>query len=187
MRFRPLLLVILAGALAGCGDRRLLLGVDALSFTSPQDRVDPFGPVPALVVPVQTGEVPVLDDLHVNLFGGADQIVNVDQATLTLSANLADSTGSGLDTLRVYMSDVSTDPRTTAPVVIAPVVLTPGQSTSIHAVVGGDPRVTSLFTNSQMRVTVTTSLQGPAVGQPLNGVITLTTLRADVVASRRNM
>jgi len=187
MRIRLLSIAALAVLLAGCGDRRLLLGVDALSFTSPQDRVYAFGPVPALPVPVQTGEVPVLDDMRVNLFSGSGDVVNVEEATLTLSADVADSTGDGLDTLRVYMSDPNTDPRTTVPVVVAPVALLPGQHTPLHAVVGGDPRVTSLFTQSQMRVTVTTSLQGPASGQPLNGAVTLTALRADVVASRHKM
>jgi len=90
--------------LAGCGNRTVLLSVDALSFTAPADRVLAFGPVPPLPVPVATGEVPVFDDLHVKLLGGTKDIVDVQDVTLSFSADLADSTGSGLDTLLASQS-----------------------------------------------------------------------------------
>jgi hypothetical protein len=73
------------------------------------------------------------------------------------------------------------------PVLTAPVTLTAGQHAPIHAVVAGDPRVSGLFAQGQMRVTVTTSFQGPAAGQPLNGRLTLTELRADVIARHHTL
>jgi hypothetical protein len=173
---------VVALALVGCGDRKLLLGVDALSFTDPAIRSLAFGPVPALPMPLLTGELPVFDDLHVNMFGGAKQVVDVQSVTITFSADIADSTGDGLDTLRVYLSDSGTSPTSTPPVIVAPFALVPGQHTPVHAVIAGDPRVNSLFTQDQMRVTLTTSLRGPASGQSLNGRLVVTELRADVVA-----
>jgi hypothetical protein len=182
MRHRLPLLLLAALTLAGCGDRRVLLGVDALSFTAPAERVVPFGPVPALVVPVRTGEVPVFDDLRVNLFDGSNQVVDVQSVTIAFSADVVDSTGSGLDTLRVYMSDENTDPVTTTPVVTYPLVLTDGQVAPVSVVIDGDPRVNALFTGRQVRVTVTTALEGPSAGASLNGHLAVTRLRADVVA-----
>ena len=72
--------------LSGCGNRRLLLGVDALSFTQPQDRAIAFGPVPALPVPINTGELPVIDDQHVRMFGGVHNVVDVESVSLSFSA-----------------------------------------------------------------------------------------------------
>ena len=187
MRHRTFLFCLAALAIAGCGNRRLLLGVDALSFTQPQDRSVSFGPVPALPTPVNTGEVPVFDDLHVNMFGGARQVVDVESVTLTFSADIADSTGDGLDTLRVYMSDSATNPMATAPVIVLPVTLVPGQHAPLHAEIAGDPRINSLFTQQEMRVTVTTSLQGPAAGQALNGRLAITELRAAVIARHHTL
>lgn len=183
MRTRiPALLLVLVALAAGCGNRRLLLGVDALSFTAPADREYAFGPVPPLPVPIETGEVPVLDDMKVNLFGSAQKIVSVDAVTITFSASASDSTGDGLDTLRVYLSGPDSDPMSTPPVITAPFVLQPGQTVPVHAVVSGDPRVNALFTQNSMRVTVTTSFAGPASGSPLNGRLSLTELKADVIA-----
>jgi hypothetical protein len=187
MRIRILVLAAAALALASCGDRKLLLGVDALSFTSPSDRVVPFGPVPAFAIPVTTGEIPVFNDLKVNMFGGAKQVVDVQAVTIAFTADVNDSTGDGLDTLRVYMSGPETDPVTTLPVIETPIVLTPGQHSPIHAVISGDPRINALFTGDQMRVTVTTSLQGPSNGAALNGRLTVTQLRADVIARHHSL
>jgi hypothetical protein len=185
MKIRTIVLGLVLAAtalLAGCGNRQVLLSVDALSFTAPQDRVLDFGPVPPLPVPVATGEVPVFDDLHVNLLDGTKDVVDVQDVTLTFSADLTDSTGSGLDTLRVYMSDRQTDPVTTMPIMTAPLALVPGQHSPVHVVVSGDPRLNALFAQQELRVTVTTSFAGPASGQALNGRLAITELRAAIVA-----
>jgi hypothetical protein len=183
MRYQIVLVaVVVALGLSGCGDRQLLLGVDALSFTDPATRDLAFGPVPALPDPLLTGELPVFDDLHVNMFGGAKDVVDVQSVTITFSADIADSTGDGLDTLRVYLSDSATSPTTTPPVIVVPIVLAPGQHSPVHAVIAGDPRVNALFTQDKMRVTLTTSLRGPSSGQSLNGRLVVTELRANVVA-----
>ena len=186
MRARILFLLAAALLVSGCGNRKLLLNVDALSFTQPASRAMAFGPVPALPVPISTGEIPVFDDLHVNMFGSASQVVDVQSVDLSFSADVADSTGSGLDTLRVYMSDANTVPTSTLPVIVLPVTLVPGQHAPLHAEIGGDPRIAALFTQDQMRVTVTTSLQGPGAGAALNGRLSITELRAAVVATHHS-
>lgn len=185
---RHLTLICFAAlVLAGCGNRRLLLGVDALSFTQPQDRSMAFGPVPALPVPISTGELAVIDDQHVSMFGGVHNVVDVESVSLSFSADVADSTGDGLDTLRVYLSDAGTNPMQTPAVVQLPFTLAPGQHVPLHVDIAGDPRINALFTEQEMRVTVTTSLQGPASGQALNGQITVTELRAAVVARHHTL
>lgn len=185
MRTRTLVTPLLALAvLAGCGDRRLDVRVDALSFTNPAARSYAFGPVPPLPVPVVTGEVAILDDLPIHLVSGAGSLVGIDAVTITAAADVQDSTGSGLDTLRVYLSDASVDPRTTPPVLVAPVVLTPGAVVAIHSIVAADSRVAALFSGSELRATVTTSFEGPTSGQSLSGHFTLTALTADIVARR---
>ncbi len=189
MRTRPFLALAALAALvlAGCGDRRLLVGVDALSFTSAEQRAIAFGPVPALPVPVTTGELCVLDDLDVSLFGGASDVVDVQAVTIAVSADVTDSTGSGLDTLRLYLSDAQTSPQSTTPVLEIPVTLTPGDTIPIRAVVNGDARVQSLFAQDKIRLSLTTALRGPATGQALNGRVVLTQLRADVVARHHTL
>jgi len=182
MRFRHSVAFLAALALFGCGDRNLILGVDALSFTSAADRVVAFGPVPALPLPIRTGEIPVFNDIKVNLIDGTKQVMDVQSVTIAFAADIADSTGAGLDTLRVYMSDQATSPVTTTPVATIPVTLVPGQHSPVGVLINGDPRVNALFAQQQVRVTVTTSLQGPASGQALNGRLTVTQLHADVVA-----
>lgn len=170
--------------LAGCGNRRLVLSVDALSFTPPEARAIAFGPVPALPVPIETGEITLIDDQHVHLFDGAHSVLDVQDVTLTFAADLVDSTGDGLDTLRIYMSSADTAPASTAPVIELPVTLVAGQHVPVTATVHDDPRLNALFTQQEMRMSVTTSLRGPSGGEALTGRVVLSTLRAEVVAKQ---
>ncbi len=171
-------------ALAGCGNRRLVLSIDALSFTPATARAIAFGPVPALPVPIQTGELTVVDDQRVHLFDGTRSVVDVEDVTLSFAADLVDSTGDGLDTLRVYLSDADHAPRSTAPVVELPVVLVPGTHAPVTATVQGDPRLNALFAQQELRMSITTSLRGPSSGAALTGRVVLTTLRAEVITKQ---
>ncbi len=184
MRFRIMILAAVAAvvALAGCGNRTLYLGVDALSFTDATKLTKVIGPYPALPHPdtISTGEQPLFSE-NVNLVGGTQQVVDVQAVTITFTADFDDQYGSGDDTLRVYMSDKQTEPMSTLPVVQVPITLISGQHSPVHAVISGDARVNELFTQDQIRVAVTTALGVPP-NQGLSGTIKVTQLRADVVA-----
>lgn len=183
MPMRRILLLAAVLLVAGCGDHNLILKVDVLSFIQPSDRQTDFGPVPAIPGGLVTGEVPVIDDQHISLLQGVSDAANITSVTLTLGALAIDSVGSGEDTVRVYMSDAQTAPRTTPALLTVPVVLTPGATDTLSAVLADDPRVISLFSSRQIRLSVTTSLRGPSSGSDLSGRFRLDRLDAVVVAA----
>jgi len=179
---RLILCTLLATLLAGCGDRNLILKVDVLSYMQPSQTRVAFGPIPAVPGGFSTGEVALIDDQHINLLAGMGDVVSIDAVTLSLAAMSQDSTGSGADTLRVYLSDEATDPRTTIPVISQAIVFQPGVTDTTRVTVDGDSRVTQLFAGKKVRLTATTSLRGPASGPALNGRLQLIALDAVVVA-----
>jgi hypothetical protein len=186
MRARAIMLVAAAAlALVGCGDHNLVVRIDVLSYLDPAYRVAAFGPVPAAPGGLATGELALVDDQAVNLLEGLDGVAEVRSVSIGLSAIVRDSTGSGTDTLRVYASDETTAPRTTAPILTEVVTLVPGRTDTVEVTVPADARVADLFVRRKMRLGVTTSLRGPVSGDPLNGRLTLRTLDAIVIAGRK--
>jgi len=186
MRTRALILIAVAAlALAGCGDHNLVLKVDVLSYLDPTLRALTFGPVPPAPGGIVSGEVPLVDDMSINMLDGLKSVAEVQSVTIAMSAIVADSTGSGLDTLRIYASDESTPPLATPPVVQLAVALTPGHTDTLAVSVPADARVADLFVKRKMRLSVTTSLRGPESGDPLNGRVVLRALEAVVIAGRK--
>jgi hypothetical protein len=172
-------------ALAGCGDRNLILKVDVLSYLDPNLTNFAFGPVPPSPGGFQSGEQPVVKDQSVNLVSGTNNIAEVQNVSITMRIAFYDSTGSGADTLRVYMSDDVTDPSNTPVLVEIPITLNPGIADTLETTVGGDQRVADLFSGETLRVTVTTSVRGPSSGSPLNGRVQVQALEATLLASRK--
>ena len=173
-----------AALVAGCGDHRLVLDVDVLSYLDPASARASFGPVPAVPGGATTGEQAVFANRDVNLLEGLSSAVQVDAVSLSLAAEVADSTGSGSDTLRVYLSSPDVDPRSTPPVIARAVPMAPGVTDTVRVSVDGDPRVAELFAARRMRMTFTMALRGPESGAALNGRVRLTALRAVVIGSR---
>ena len=180
-------LALVLTAVAGCGDRNLVLNVDVLSFMSPSQTEARFGPVPAVPGGAHLPESPLVDALEVNLLEGLSSAVGVRDVSVVLAAEFADSTGAGAETLRVYVSDPAVDPRTTAPVFSVPVVLAPGRRDTVHARLDGDPRVAELFTRRRMKLTITTALRGPESGEDLRARVRLLGLDATVIAGRKGI
>lgn len=178
-------LVVLALALvAGCGDHALVLHVDLLSYLDPADTRQRFGPVPVVPGGLATGEQALVSDLEVNLLEGLGDVADIQTVAVTVSTIVRDSTGSGSDTLRVYMSDIGLAPRSTPPVLTHVLALTPGSTDTVATDFTGDARVAALFAQRRFRMTITTSVRGPAAGDPLNGEVRLHALDAVVVAKR---
>lgn len=187
MRKRLFFLALAACALAaaGCGDRSLLLSVDIASYLDPAVKDISFGPVPVLPGGVVSGEQPLVADMTVNMLSSMGDVVDVENVELTLTTIASATTGDGVDTLRVYMSDAATDPRTTAPVMTQVLHFTAGESDTVQSTLGDDPRIAALFGDKSMRLCLTTSLRGPAAGDSLNGRLRIHDLDAVVIAGRK--
>jgi hypothetical protein len=184
MNLRRLVLCCgLAAMLAGCGNHRLVLRVDVLSFLSPAQAGQTFGPLPPSPFPVTSV---LVNDLDVNLLEGLSGAAVVQSVTITTRATFTDLTGSGADTLRVYLSDENTDPLTTPAALVLPVTLSPGVSDTVTATLGDDPRVADLFTKKRMRMSITTTLRPPASGPALTGSRRLLALDAVAIARRKD-
>jgi hypothetical protein len=182
---RAAVCLLALAALAGCGDRNLVIDVDVLSYLDADLTNITFGPIPAVPGGLASGEVTIFKDVIVNLLEKPSNFASVQNVSLTMEATVFDSTGAGQDTVRLYMSDPATDPLTTVPVAVLAVDLQPGQTTKTEVAIDGDSRVVSLFDGSQMRMCVTTSVRGPASGDDLNGRLTLSKLRALLIANRK--
>jgi hypothetical protein len=186
MRMRQmLLLAAAAGVLSGCGDHNLVLKVDVLSFVTPASRQQDFGPIPALPGGIATGEIAIVDDQHVSLLQGLNDAVTIKSVTVSFTALGIDFTGAGEDTVRIYMSDELTNPRTTAPVLSQSITLSPGQTDTLSAVLGDDPRVLALFKAKQLRLSVTNALRGPSSGPDLTGRLKFTAIDGVVIAGQK--
>jgi hypothetical protein len=179
-------LVVLA-FVAGCGERNLVLNVDVLSYLDPSTTQAAFGPVPAAPGGLYVPEQPIVDDLHVHLVDRPDDVAKVQAVSLTMAAQVTDSTGSGADTLRLYIADAATDPRTTPPVFEAPIAMTPGSIDTVSVHLDGDSRLVQAFDGNELRVSVTNAVRGPAAGAPLNGRLHITVIQATVVANRKGL
>lgn len=183
MRMRRIVLLTAAAVmLAGCGDRNLVLKVDVLSFTDPASRAADFGPIPVFPGGFTTPEIPIVDDQRVNMLQGVSDAVDISSVSVSLGALAIDYAGSGDATIRLYMSDVQTAPRTTAPALTLPVTLVPAQTDTLRAVLGDDPRVAALFAARQMRMSVTVQIHGPLLGSSLSGRFEFTDIDAVVIA-----
>jgi hypothetical protein len=173
-------------ALAGCGDRRLVVHVDVLSYLDPSlTRID-IGPLPAVPGGISTGEMVVIGDRDLNLLDGTGNVSSVEEVSIGMSVVSEDSTGSGADTLRLYLSDTYTDPLSTAPALVLPIALEAGVTDTVAVELPADPRVTALFAGKRMRATLTNALRGPDSGADLNARVRVLRLDAVVIASRKN-
>lgn len=186
MKTRAILLLLALSLLAGCGDRRLVINIDVLSYVAPADRGQSFGPIPAVppdgaVVP----ESPLVNDQEVQLLEGLTGLATVQ--AVTISANLfhQSTSGTGSDTLRLYLSPADVPSLTTSPVFERAFVFTPGVAESTQVEVSGDARVVDLFNSRKFRFSVTTSLRGPSTGPALSGRVEIHALHCVVVSSRK--
>jgi len=184
-RTLALLLVALAAVAAGCGDRSLMLSVDIASYIDPAVKDVSFGPVPVLPGGVATGEQALVDDMNVNLLSSMNDVVDVKDVELTLTTIASATRGNGVDTLRVYLSDENTDPRSTAPVLVQALEFAAGAPDTVQSTFGDDARVAALFTNKALRMTLTTSMRGPASGDSLSGRLQIRGLDAVIIAGRQ--
>jgi hypothetical protein len=172
-------------AIAGCGKGNLVLKVDVLSYLAAGQTDFDFGPVPAAPGGIATGEQNVISDASINLVGNLSDVANVHSVSIRSVVAAESFTGGGSDTLRLYLSDPDTDPRTTPAVLEQALVLVPAGTDTVTTEIAGDARVIDLFTRKSMRVTITTSLRGPDSGADLTGHVHFIALDAVVIAGHK--
>jgi len=171
--------------IAGCGSGNLILNVDVLSYLDPSATQMSFGPVPPLPTGFQSGEVAVVDDSEVNLLEGTSSVASVDEVSIRMRVISSCSSGSGADTLRVYLGDNDQDPMAAGPVLTLPIVFTASVTDTLEVETTGDARVADLFTGSSLRVTVTNALHGPSFGDALTSEVRVVALDATLIAGRK--
>jgi hypothetical protein len=177
------LLVLLSLALAsgGCGDRSLVLTVNLLSFLDPAQRTQAYGPLPPNIA-VQNVDVA---SQEVNLLEGLGDAVDVESASLRLGVRFANETGSATGSLRVYIAPAdSADPYSVPPIADVPVTLTPGDTTHVATEVASSPALAAALTQSRAKVAVRLSVDTTGSPAVLQGVETIEELVAIVVTKR---
>ncbi len=185
IRIAPALAALAAAALlASCGDHALVLRVDVLSYMDSTLTQQSFGPLPAAPGGLASGEVALVSDQEVNLLDGLSNVADVQSVSMFVSTITHTTSGSGTDTIRVYMSDPNTPPRSTPPVLVRVMNLVAGAADTVATSFDGDQRVAQLFAERKFRLEVTTSLRGPTAGASLAGDVSINALDAVVVAKR---
>ncbi len=183
MRTRALILVAVAAlALAGCGDHRLVLTVDVLSYLDESQTNVQIGALPAGELPAP---VPIVDDHTINLISGMGDVAEVQSVTLRLGGQLGAATGSGSGRLKLYLSDESTPPLTALPVLNAPVQFAAGTPGIISAEAACPPEVAALFLKHKMRMALVIDSAVVAAPGATDVTMTLQQLEAIVIAGRK--
>src|SRR5205823_1243452 len=147
----------------------LVLRVDLLSFSPALQSPYAFAPISALPGGTATGEQPVIGDQTVNLVEGLGDATSIKDASLRLRTVAEATSGTGTDTVRVYLSDPNTAPRTTPPALTQVLTFTTGAPDTATSEIGGDPRLIALLAHNSVRLSVTNSFRGPTAGAPLAG------------------
>jgi hypothetical protein len=179
--FRALavLAALVALVAAGCGQGKLILRIDLLSFLSPGETAGGYGPIP----PGIGDSVTVVADRAINLVPGLQDVSVVDHVDLEVVGEFRNQSGSGSGAVRVYLSDSATDPFTTAPIVV-PVTLNGAATDTVSVDVLGDPRIAQLFTSKELRLGLRVALAADPGPDPVQGTFVLTRLRAIVTAGQ---
>jgi len=177
-----LLACTLAAVLAaGCGDRNLIVRADLLSFLTPEEKEAHYGPIPAGV----SGSFEVVQSRRLNLLPGLDAVTTVTDVQVEVGAVLVNLTGTGTGRIAVHLSPAGTDPfvEDTTPVV-GTFAVNGAMSDTIETVVVGDSDLEALFTSKEAQIGIRVVLNSGVGVDPLEGDLTLTTLRAVVTGKQ---
>ncbi len=178
-------LYVTLALLAGCATHALVLRVDLLSFTPELQSPFVFPPLAPTPGGLVTGEQTLVDDQVVNLVDGLGDAVSLKDVNLRLRTIASATSGSGIDTVRVYLSDANTPPRNTPAVLTQLLLFTAGVSDTMTSESAQDARMIALFAQKSLRMSVTTSFRGPASGAPLAAILRVTALDVVVIAGRK--
>ena len=178
----PLVLLacaLAAACLAGCGDKSLIIRVDLLTFLTADEKESHYGPVP----PGISDSVEVVQSRRLNLLPGLDGVSTVTDVQVEVGAIIANLTGSGSGRIAVHLSPAGTDPFVAdSTPVVGTFTVNGAMADTIETIVVGDAELAELFTGKEAQIGIRLVLDSGVGVQPLEGDITLTTLRAVVTA-----
>jgi len=174
---RVLAVAAACGALLGpgCGQNRVVLNVDVLSFMNSTDTVQPYDAPSALPFSVRLPAVPV------NLVEGYQDFGTAQEATLDIGLQYDNLTGQGQGRLVLYFSDdvdslYSTPQVATIDVDLAPATLSNG---SIRLQL--DQRMLDLFTSKHFWMGVDL-VWAPVSVEPLTGTCRMSQIDVHLVS-----
>jgi hypothetical protein len=180
-RLVPILALMIPLIAAGCGDRRLILTVDVLSFLDPADVTRDYGPIPGGLSSVS---VDVASE-EVSLLPGVEDVTEVASASLQIGASFDNATGSADARILIFITSAdSADVFSTAPIADVPVSVTPAAVSTVDTEVTSDALARALVQDRVkigLRITFDTS--GSAV--PVQGTETITKLLATVITQKK--
>lgn len=166
--------------LVGCGEGRLILNVDILSFMDPADRDQPYGPIPAGVTGSTESE-----PFEFNTPAGLGGETLVESVTITASADLDNQTGSAFVDIEVFFDTLSATLYTGSPDIVVRDSLFPNTVTpiTVNAVLADS--ILGLFNSPSVFAGVRFQYQSrdPLGGPDLQGVAHITQIDARIVAS----
>jgi len=191
MRTRAFIVIAVAAlALAGCGDRNLVLKVDMLSYLEESQKAIPVVPEvipgdipPGFIIPAFESPVPflIVRDTTISLIDGLSEETKVESAVLGMGVWVTVASGSGSGQFKLYLSDEDTDPLTTDAAMTLPVTF-PGAPTIGET---DGVKVAELFTKGKLRMAVRLEGVKIAEGGVTGLVVNLTKLDAIVIAGRK--
>lgn len=176
-RFGALALALL---LTGCGEGRLILNVDVLSFMDPADRDQAYGPIPA-GLSGSTESVP----FEFNTPEGVGGETLIDSVVITAAADLDNQTGSADVRIQLFFDTLAATLYSGTPAIDVPATLTPGTVTPVAFTEPVPDAILGLFNSASVFAGVRFQYQSndPLGGPDLQGVAHLTQVEARIVAS----
>ena len=177
-RFGALALAVL---LSACGEGRLILNVDILSFMDPGDRNQAYGPILA-GVSGSTESTP----FEFNTPGGIGGETLVDSVIITAAADLDNQTGSADVDIEIFFDTASATLYSGEPAIAVAATLQPGTVTPVAFSEPVPDAILGLFNSASVFAGVRFQYQSnddPLTGPDLQGVAHITQIEARIVAS----
>lgn len=173
-------MIPLAVALAGCGEGRLIVNVDALSFLDATERVQPYGPIAAGLS--GSTETPPFGMQMPEGVGGS---TIVDSVIITGAAEFANQTGSADVSFELFFHDDSATLYTTTPAISVSTMLEPATTDTLVFTEPVPQALLDVFNGATVYTGVRILYQSTdPIGDPdLQGVATVLEFVARIVMS----
>ena len=169
--------VALGGVLMGCGDRRLVVKVDVLTFLSPSQTTASYGPVP----PGTSGSAVLTQNVNVNLLSGVGGVVEVETLEFSVAGVFDNQNGDGQGTICVLFAEAG---GAVVDSLQFPFVLAEGRADTVEAAVVAGMALANLFSQESLDLSLRIQLSADPNGAALQGDFELTRLLA-VLTTRR--
>lgn len=171
---------------SGCGDMRIILVVDVLSYLDEDESGFSYGddgPIPPGIPEAVVFFEPDTLSFSEGLAGATD----VDETTVWLTVHATNETGTAMSEIFVYMSALDEDPFTTVPIATLHFDLSPGSVDSASAVVDSEPRLGELLLGSEALLAVKIDFDTSQSDDSVKGEVEITELLLRVVARRSGL